>query len=114
MKDSEVHKILHEFKDRHYSSNAMTLTVQSQETLDTLQKWVEESFNPVPNNGKEFEKFHHLNEPFKTEKFHKMYKLSPVQNIYQVDLNWALKPLLDQWKVKPLHYMSWIVGHEGN
>jgi nardilysin len=31
----------------------------------------------------------------------------------QVDLSWSLPSLLSQNRVKPLHYMSWIIGHEG-
>lgn len=108
-----VHQKLHEFKNRHYSSHYMTLTIQSQETLNTLQSWVEESFSNVPNNHMEIEKFSHLHEPFATERFNKLYKITPVQNVFQIDLNWALPPMLGEFKVKPLHYLSWVIGHEG-
>lgn len=91
----------------------MSLVVQSQDTLDNLQEWVEESFNAVPNNGKDRESFRSVPLPFDTEKFHKIYKVSPVQNTYQVDLSWALPPLHEHYRVKPLHYLSWIIGHEG-
>ena len=91
----------------------MTLAVQAQQSLDDLQKWVEESFKGVPNNGKERESFDHMDLPFETEGFHKIYKVAPVQNTYQVDLNWALPAMLDKYKIKPLHYLSWTIGHEG-
>ena len=34
--DDEVHKMLHDFKNRHYTAQSMTLVVQSQETIETL------------------------------------------------------------------------------
>ena len=37
MKDEEIHKRLHKFRERHYSAQYMCLAVQSQHTLDTIQ-----------------------------------------------------------------------------
>ncbi len=51
MSDEAVNKRLHEFKDRHYSAGSMTLTVQSQEELDTLEQWVKESFSKVSESN---------------------------------------------------------------
>ena len=34
--DDEVHKMLHDFKNRHYTAQSMTLVVQSQETIEAL------------------------------------------------------------------------------
>ncbi len=94
----------------------MTLTVQSQEELDTLKSWVVESFSAVPNNALPREEFttEIHRDPFNTEQFRHLYKVIPVQNVYQLDLNWALPPLVDKYRIKPLHYMSWVIGHEGN
>ena len=98
---------------RHYTASSMTLCVQSQQELDTLQEWVVDSFSPVPNNGLKREDFAHLSRPFDNPKFGRLYKLSPVTNKYQVDINWALPPILGKYRVKPVHYVEWIVGHEG-
>ena len=59
------------------------------------------------------EDFALLSEPFKTEGFSRLYKLAPIRETYQVDLNWALPPLQSQYRKKPLHYLSWVIGHEG-
>lgn len=37
LEDENVHKMLREFKDRHYCAKDMTLAIQSQNELDTLQ-----------------------------------------------------------------------------
>jgi len=113
--DEEVHKRLHAFCSRHYTAQSMTLVVQSQETLDSLEEMVVGHFANIPNNQQKRETFDHLNDPFKTNpsKFCRLYKMTPIQNIFQVDINWALPPLLDKYKTKPLHYLSTIIGHEG-
>ena len=114
LEDDKVHEMLIAFKERHYSAKSMTLTIQSQHELDVLQTWVEESFSAVPNSGLPREVFDHLKEPFVTPEFHKIYKVCPVHNVYQLDMNWALPSLMDQFRAKPLSYLSWIIGHEGS
>ncbi len=91
----------------------MTLCVQSQHELDDLQSWVSDSFGSVPNNGMAREEFGHLSDPYGGDNFRKIYKMVPVKNVYRVDLNWALPCLMDKYECKPLHYLSWIIGHEG-
>ena len=60
----QTHKLLHEFRLRHYTAQSMTLAVQSQETLETLEEWVRESFARVPNNGLQAESFADSGNPF--------------------------------------------------
>ena len=72
----------------------MTLVVQSQQTLENLENLVVDIFCKVPNNGLEKETFHHLQKPFDTPNFHKLYKVAPLQNIYQLELIWSLPPMV--------------------
>ena len=60
MPNREAHRRLVEFKARHYTAPSMTLAVQSQEELDTLQQWVRESFAAVPDNGQPREGLSHV------------------------------------------------------
>merc|ERR1719348_2171860 len=113
MTDTEVHGKLHKFWSRHYTAQAMCLTVQSQHSLDSMQEWVVDTFSEVPNNGLEREDFSSLTDPFDTAEFAKLYHVIPVENEYKIDLTWALPPTYHLYKVKPLHYIAWILGHEG-
>lgn len=108
-----VHKRLREFRERHYSSHYMTLAVQSRETLDTLEKWVREIFSEIPNNALPKPTFHHLTDPFSMSSYHKLYKVIPVKNCLQVELHWSLPCVMQHYHVKPVHYLSWLIGHEG-
>ena len=113
LSDAEIHRRLHEFWSRHYTAQSLYLVVQSQHSLDSLQDWVTDCFSPVPNNGSAREEFSTMTEPFNTPAFHQLYHVLPVQTVYKVDLTWALPPLGDRYREKPLHYLAWLIGHEG-
>ncbi|XP_034634493.1 nardilysin [Trachemys scripta elegans] len=104
---------LRDFWQRYYSAHYMTLVVQSKETLDTLEKWVTEIFSAIPNNGLPRPSFGHLTQPFDTPEFHKLYRVFPVRKVHSLSITWALPPQDQHYRVKPLHYISWLVGHEG-
>ncbi|KAM8789413.1 nardilysin isoform 2-T2 [Rhynchonycteris naso] len=104
---------LREFWIRYYSAHYMTLVVQSKETLDTLEKWVTEIFSQIPNNGLPKPNFGHLTDPFDTPAFNKLYRVVPIRKIHALTITWALPPQQQHYRVKPLHYISWLVGHEG-
>ncbi|XP_077189880.1 nardilysin [Paroedura picta] len=104
---------LREFWQRYYSAHYMTLVVQSKETLDILEKWVTEIFSEIPNNDLSRPEFSHLTEPFDTPDFHKLYRVVPIRKTHSLNITWALLPQEQYYRVKPLHYISWLVGHEG-
>uniref|UniRef100_A0A3P9K9K4 Nardilysin n=1 Tax=Oryzias latipes TaxID=8090 RepID=A0A3P9K9K4_ORYLA len=109
----DTYEKLQDFWRRHYSAHYMTLAVQSRETLDTLEEWVRQIFIEVPNNGEPRPDFSHLQEPFDTPAFNKLYRVVPVRKVHAVTISWAVPPQGKHYRVKPLHYISWLVGHEG-
>ncbi|XP_005398655.1 PREDICTED: nardilysin isoform X1 [Chinchilla lanigera] len=109
----DTHARLREFWMRYYSAHYMTLVVQSKETLDTLEKWVTEIFSQIPNNGLPKPNFGHLTDPFDTPAFNRLYRVVPIRKIHALTITWALPPQQQHYRVKPLHYISWLVGHEG-
>ncbi|XP_048458054.1 nardilysin [Rhincodon typus] len=104
---------LKEFCKRHYSAHYMTLAVQSKETLDTLEAWVKEIFSQVPNNGLPKPDFSEFRDPFETSAFNKLYRVVPVKKVHSLNITWALPPQKQYYRIKPLHYISWLIGHEG-
>ncbi|VTJ59018.1 Hypothetical predicted protein [Marmota monax] len=109
----DTHARLREFWMHYYSAHYMTLVVQSKETLDTLENWVTEIFSQIPNNGLPKPNFGHLTDPFDTPAFNKLYRVVPIRKIHALTITWALPPQQQHYRVKPLHYISWLVGHEG-
>ncbi|KAM8833949.1 nardilysin [Synchiropus picturatus] len=112
-KSISVYKRLRAFWKKHYSAHYMTLAVQSKERLDTLEEWVREIFSKVPNNGLQKPDFSHMLEPFDTPAFNKLYRVVPVGKVHALNITWALPPQEKHYRVKPLHYLSCLIGHEG-
>ncbi|XP_033967327.1 nardilysin-like [Pseudochaenichthys georgianus] len=112
-KKINVYKRLRAFWKKHYSAHYMTLAVQSKETLDTLEKWVREIFSKVPNNALSKPDFSDMPDPFDTAAFNKLYRVVPVRKVHALNITWALPPQEKYYRVKPLHYISWLIGHEG-
>ncbi|XP_056151210.1 nardilysin [Lampris incognitus] len=112
-KKINVYKRLRAFWKRHYSAHYMTLAVQSKEKLDTLEEWVREVFSKVPNNGEPKPDFSDMPDPFDTPAFNKLYRVVPVRKVHALTITWALPPQEKHYRVKPLHYISWLIGHEG-
>ncbi|XP_010793726.1 nardilysin [Notothenia coriiceps] len=112
-KKINVYKRLRAFWKKHYSAHYMTLAVQSKETLDTLEKWVREIFSKVPNNALSKPDFSDMPDPFGTAAFNKLYRVVPVRKVHALNITWALPPQEKYYRVKPLHYISWLIGHEG-
>ncbi|XP_075963572.1 nardilysin-like [Anarhichas minor] len=112
-KQINTYQRLRDFWRRYYSAHYMTLTVQSKETLDTLEQWVKEIFIKVPNNDEPRADFSHLLQPFDTPAFNKLYRVIPVRKVHALTISWAVPPQGKHYRVKPLHYISWLIGHEG-
>ncbi|KAF1385252.1 hypothetical protein PFLUV_G00105800 [Perca fluviatilis] len=112
-KQINTYQRLRDFWKRYYSAHYMTLAVQSKETLDTLEEWVREIFTKVPNNGEPRADFSHLLQPFDTPAFNKLYRVVPVRKVHALTISWAVPPQVKHYRVKPLHYISWLIGHEG-
>uniref|UniRef100_A0AAX7T556 Nardilysin a (N-arginine dibasic convertase) n=1 Tax=Astatotilapia calliptera TaxID=8154 RepID=A0AAX7T556_ASTCA len=108
-----VYKRLRAFWKKYYSAHYMTLAVQSKEKLDTLEEWVREIFSKVPNNGLPKPDFSDMVDPFDTTAFSKLYRVVPVGKVHALNITWALPPQEKYYRVKPLHYISWLIGHEG-
>ncbi|KAL3968725.1 cohesin complex subunit SCC1 [Sarotherodon galilaeus] len=108
-----VYKRLRAFWKKYYSAHYMTLAVQSKEKLDTLEEWVREIFSKVPNNGLPKPDFSDMLDPFDTTAFSKLYRVVPVGKVHALNITWALPPQEKYYRVKPLHYISWLIGHEG-
>ncbi len=107
---------------RHYFARNMTLAVRSLQPLDTLQAWAEDSFGAAPaGRGLERETFRHLGDPYpaaaadggRGSRFRGLFKVSPVQDVREVELTWSMPPVKQHFRSNPLDYLTWNIGHEG-
>uniref|UniRef100_A0A672ZNV0 Nardilysin a (N-arginine dibasic convertase) n=1 Tax=Sphaeramia orbicularis TaxID=375764 RepID=A0A672ZNV0_9TELE len=101
-KKINVYKRLRAFWKKHYSAHYMSLAVQSKEKLDTLEEWVREIFSKV---------VHCI--WMETHLLFCVFAVVPVRKVHALNITWALPPQEKYYRVKPLHYISWLIGHEG-
>uniref|UniRef100_A0A8D0AUF3 Nardilysin convertase n=1 Tax=Sander lucioperca TaxID=283035 RepID=A0A8D0AUF3_SANLU len=90
-KKINVYKRLRAFWKKHYSAHYMTLAVHALSKPD----------------------FSDMLDPFDTPAFNKLYRVVPVRKVHALNITWALPPQEKYYRVKPLHYISWLIGHEG-
>lgn len=106
-------KMVLDFWYNYYSTNRMFLAVQSQQTTDEMVELIHDLFSKIPTNNLSTPKSTISQEPFCLETFHKIYKIVSVGSINKITFVWFLPSVLKLYKIKPLEYIAWIVGHEG-
>ena len=66
-----------EFYKKYYSSNIMKLAIYGSESLDVMQKWVEEKFSAIPD--KSLASPHFDSDPYGPEQLMKILEVVPVR-----------------------------------
>jgi nardilysin len=104
---------LRQFYGRHYSSHYMTVAVMSTDPLDDMEEWTRDSFSAVPHNKTPPPNFGNFAPAFNPEEFHRLYRVVPVADVNEIQLLWQLPCLFGKYRAKPMEYISWLLGHEG-
>ncbi|XP_058827412.1 nardilysin-like isoform X2 [Topomyia yanbarensis] len=113
--ENELYEILHKFRKRHYSAHRMYFAVQARMSLDELEDLTVKYFASIPNNhlpGDDFSMYNERN-AFKSDFYNKVLFVKPKSNICRLDVTWSLPPSVKDYKVKPVDYLSYLLGYEG-
>ena len=106
-----VRDALIEFHGKYYSANVMTLAVIGTDSLDQLEQWVTEKFSAITNT--DIDPFE-ANQPlFKDSVLPKLLEVKTLKQKYSVNLTFNLPQVRSYYRTKPLHYLSNLLGHEG-
>lgn len=111
--DEVLYERVHEFRKRHYSAHRMTIAVQARLPLKTLENYVRETFSDVPTNNLPPDDFQEHLGSFGKNDFNKLVWVKPVKDICQVHMTWVLPSYVKEYKSRPLDYVGWLIGHEG-
>ena len=106
----DVRKLLIDFHAKYYSANIMRVAVYGSESLDTLQKWVEEKFSLIPDKSLEINRF--SSEPYGADELGKIVEIVPVKDVKSVDFFFPLPTVQPLYESKPLDYVAHLIGHE--
>lgn len=109
-----AHEELHKWYPNNYSPKWMNLVLQSPHKLDELEKMAVDMFGPiVDQNNLQCP----ANEPNYQEKafdsISRLIRYVPIHDTNEIDLMFPLKPQQKHYKIKPTHYLGWLIGHEG-
>ncbi|XP_075155037.1 nardilysin [Haematobia irritans] len=113
--DTDLHRDLHEFCKRHYSGHRMHVCVQARLPIDELEHLVVKHFSDIPSNnldGKDFGVYNYR-EAFSPAFHNEVFFVKPVENVCKLELTWVLPPMTKLYKCKPDHFLSYLIGYEG-
>lgn len=109
----DTHEEMLKFYSSNYSANLMRLAVYSRCSLEELEKLVVTKFNKVKTLGKEADVFDEV--PFNPKDHEcKMVRTVPIRNFHQLDFQWLIPPENKVYRHTPCHYLSHLIGHEGD
>ena len=105
---------LHKWYPQNYSSNWMNLVVQSPHSLDELERIVRDKFVHVPHRGIP----RPTNEPDYSvrgylDNISSLIRYVPLSEQIEIDVVFTLPPQREKYDVKAMHYLGWLIGHEG-
>ena len=100
------------FHKKWYSANIMCLALTSNHSLESMEKWVSEKFDPIVNKDVEIPDLVSPH-PFPKESLQKLVRYVPVKDEHKISFYWVLPYYQKDIKGKPLNYFSHLVGHEG-
>lgn len=120
-KSVNLHNVLLEFHNKHYRSDNIYVVVQSQESLQNLEKWTVEVFSQVESNS---ENNFNLNDdvggkqlPFESgesmKKFNSLYLVESFNSGARLMITWCLPEMVSKYIYSPLDYLSDLIGYEG-
>ncbi|EGD78902.1 hypothetical protein PTSG_01878 [Salpingoeca rosetta] len=114
----DIRKLLFDFHAKHYNAENMCAVVRGPQSLDELQAMAEASLSAIPrgrgplrNDGTTFPAtWEHA---WNTADFHQLFFVAPIKDDHELFLIWNFESLFETWRVKPMMYVSELVGHEG-
>ncbi|XP_038693358.1 insulin-degrading enzyme-like 1, peroxisomal isoform X2 [Tripterygium wilfordii] len=99
------------FYEEHYSANLMHLVVYAKESLDKIQKLVEERFQEIRNTDRSC--FYFPGQPCTSEHLQILVKAVPIKQGHKLRIVWPVTPGIIHYKEGPCRYLGHLIGHEG-
>lgn len=101
------------FYNSCYSANLMHLVILGREDLDTLSNWATELFSDVKNINRS--KPTYPNKVLlKDDHLMKLINVKPVKDLKKLEISFMVPDMDKHWESNPSHYLSHLVGHEGD
>ncbi|WVZ68605.1 hypothetical protein U9M48_017527 [Paspalum notatum var. saurae] len=95
----------------NYSANLMHLVVYGKGSLDCIQGLVERLFSDIKNTEQRSLKC--PSDPLSEEHLQLLVKALPIEEGDYLRIIWPITPSIPFYKEGPCHYLSHLIGHEG-
>jgi insulysin len=105
-----IRDLLLDFHAKYYSSNIMRVAVYGSDSLDTMQKWVEEKFSGIENKNLALNSF--PSEPYSAQELGRYIEVVPVKDVKSLDVFFPMPTVQPLYRTKPLGYVAHLIGHE--
>ncbi|RDE24157.1 peptidase M16 [Motiliproteus coralliicola] len=115
LRDNDQGKLtehLHDFYQRHYRAGNMALVVYGREPVTQLRAMVEQRFADIPS-GRQPQRAAPV-PLFKPGVLPAELQIKSLKELRQLSLSFPVPPAKDYYDRKPLHYLSGLLGHEGD
>ncbi|EDO37735.1 predicted protein [Nematostella vectensis] len=110
-KGIDTREELLKFHSLYYSANIMSLSVIGRESLDEMTEMVVKLFSPVQNKNVTIPTF--PEHPYGAEQVQTLFKVVPVKDMKNLNLMFPIPDMSKYYHFKPSHYISHLIGHEG-
>ncbi|WP_421861935.1 insulinase family protein [Motiliproteus sp.] len=115
LRDNDQGKLtehLKAFYQQHYNAGNMALVVYGREPVAQLRAMVEQRFSGIPSDRQQ-------QRPapvplFKPGALPAQLQIKSLKELRQLSLSFPVPPAKDYYDRKPLHYLSGLLGHEGD
>ena len=105
-----IRELLLDFYEKYYSANIMRVAVYGSDSLDTMQKWVEEKFSNVVNKNLSLNCF--PSDPYGPRELGRVVEVVPVKDLKSLDIFFPMPSVQPLYESKPMTYVSHLIGHE--
>ncbi|MFK0573011.1 insulinase family protein [Endozoicomonas sp.] len=109
--DGQLWQSLTDFHGQYYVAPNMGVVVYGKESLDTLEKWVNISFAAVPSGAKPDLMIG--KQPYTQDGLQARINIVPLKDVRILSLNFPVPSVQPFYHIKPLGYLSRIIGYEG-
>ncbi|GAB4818102.1 hypothetical protein N2152v2_005148 [Parachlorella kessleri] len=106
-----VHERVRQFHQQHYSAGVSKLVVVGRHTLDELEGMVREQFSAVKDTGISPPSF--TPDAVTEGQCGTLLRLVPQRDTHTIELQWPTLPESRHYAEAPSHYVSHLLGHEG-
>lgn len=113
--DEDLHRALHEFRNKHYGCNRMTVCLQATLSLDELEDLLVRHCSNIPPSQEppmDVSELHYRY-AFKENFFKEMLLVQPVEDVCKLEFTWVLPPMKKYYRTKPDSFIAHLLGYEG-